>query len=284
MNRAMPPGRSSREVVGAGIASIREAVGWTQEQLGEKVGQTQGWISRVENGRIDDLTFSTGDRLLGALGARLTVTIDAPYLVDRRRQREPGHSRMSAHVAARLARDGWQVSTEVEVGGDRSRGWIDILAYHPVTGLLLVIELKTEIHDLGAIQRSLGWYEREAWPAARRLGWNPSAVTGCLLLLATEANDARSAANRDVLAVDFQWRARDLGLIASGSIPHGTPRRCVAMVDPRSRRRAWVRPMRIDGRRTPAPYRDYADFMRVISKPRGPARPRGEGRGRHSAG
>lgn len=268
--------RSSRDAIGAGIRSIRHAVGWTQKELGARVGQTQGWVSRVENGRIEDLTFSAADRLLAALGARLVATIDAPFLGDRRRQREPAHSRMSAYVAARLERSGWRVVTEVEIGGDRSRGWIDLLAYHPSTGILLVIELKTEIHDLSAIQRSLGWYEREAWTAARRLGWRPRKVVGCLLLLATEANDSRSTENRDVLATEFPARARDLDAVVAGETPADGARRGVAMVDPRSRRKAWLRPLRIDGRRAPAPYRDYADFMRVTTKP-------GAARRRHSA-
>lgn len=266
--------KASRETVGTAIASIRDVLGWTQGELAGRVGQTQGWISRVENGRFEDLTFTTAERLLGAMGARLVVSVDAPYLGDRQRQRDPAHSRMSAHVATRLARDGWKVATEIEVGGDRSRGWIDILAYHPATGMLLVIELKTEIRDLGAIQRSLGWYEREAWQAARRLGWRPRQIIGCLLLLATEANDIRSAANRDVLDVEFRWRAPDLSAIIAGDIPPGGSSRCVAMVDPRSRRRTWVRPLRLDGRRARSPYQDYADFMRSNTRPGRAARPR----------
>jgi hypothetical protein len=173
---------------------------------------------------------------------------------------------MSGHVDRRLTRDGWQVATEVEVGGDRSRGWIDILAYHAATGILLVIELKTEIRDLGAIQRSLGWYEREAWHAARRLGWRPRWIVGCLLLLATDANDTRAADNRDVLAAQFGGRARDLDAILTSQSPAARLPRCVAMVDPRSRRRAWLRPLRIDGRRVRAPYQDYAEFMRATAK------------------
>ena len=260
----MPRDPISREVVGTAIADIRGAIGWTQEELGARVGQTQGWVSRVENGRVADLTFATAERLLGAMGARLVVTVDAPYLADRRRQRDPAHSRMSAYVAARLVRHGWQVVTEVEVGGDRSRGWIDVLAHHPATGMLLVIELKTEIHDLSAIQRSLGWYEREAWRAARRQGWRPRQMTGCLLLLATEVNDTRAAENRDVLGSEFRSRARDLSTIVGGGIHAGPSARGIAMIDPRSRRGEWLRPLRIDRRRQPAPYRDYADFMRAF--------------------
>jgi transcriptional regulator with XRE-family HTH domain len=265
----------SREVVGRAIAGLRATIGWTQQELGSRVGQTQGWISRVENGRIADLTFASAEKLLGAMGARLTVTVDAPYFGDRQRQREPAHARMSAHVAARLARDGWEVATEVEVGGDRSRGWIDLIAYHAETGILLVIELKTEVHELGAIQRSLGWYEREAWRAARRLGWRPRRVIGCLLLLATEANDIRATANRDVFDQVFPGRAKDFDRVTRGAHPEGSGR-FLAMVDPRSRRRTWVRPLRMDGRRAPAPYTDYADYMRVTASHRTPRR-------RHSA-
>ena len=76
---------------------------------------------------------------------------------------------MSGHIARRLERSNWNVATEVEVGGDRSRGWIDLLAFRPATGLLLVVEVKTEIHDLGQIDRALGWYERE--DGMRRGDW-----------------------------------------------------------------------------------------------------------------
>jgi transcriptional regulator with XRE-family HTH domain len=277
----MPIDKDSRETIGAAISSIRHAIGWTQAELGRRVGQTQGWVSRVEHGRIEDLTFASAQRLLAAMGARLVVTVEAPYLGDRVRQRDPAHSRMASYVSRRLVRQGWQVATEVEVGGDRSRGWIDILAYHAATGMLLVIELKTEIHDLGAIQRSLGWYEREAWKAAQRFGWTPNRAMGCLLLLASDANDERATANRGVFDDAFAGRARGLGSVVDGEVPVGVSTRFVAMIDPRSRRRDWVRPLRIDGRRTPARYRDYAHFMRPTERP--PARPRPNGRGRHSA-
>lgn len=166
-------------------------------------------------------------------------------------------------MVRRLRSSGWDVRTEVEVGGDRSRGWIDVLAVNPATGVMLVIELKTEIHDLGQIERSLGWYEREAWLVARRFGWQPTSAMPCLLLLMTEANDARVAANRTSIDLGFRFRARDLVGIVGGRIAPDGPGWAAAMVDPRSKRRDWCRAMRIDGRRTPAPYSDYADFARA---------------------
>jgi transcriptional regulator with XRE-family HTH domain len=254
--------------IGAAVKSLRTAIGWSQQMLASRAGVSQSLVSLVERGRLDDLTFGTASALLEAMGGRLVVRVDAPYLGDRARQREPAHARMSTYTVRRLRSSDWLAATEVEVGGDRSRGWIDILAVHPETGTLLVIELKTEIHDLGQIERSLGWYEREAFATARRLGWRPRRAIGCLLLLASRANDERVASNRASIDDGFRIRARELGdIIVGGS--SGAPRtRAIAMIDPTSRRRAWCRPLWIDGRRTPAPHADYAGFLRALGDPR----------------
>lgn len=260
------------EVVGDAVASLRDALGLTQQELGRRAGTSQAMVSAIENARIGDVTFSRAERLLAVMGARLVISVDAPFLGDRQRQRDPAHARCSAHVKARLRRAGWQVATEVEVGADRSRGWIDVLAWHPRSGLLLVIEIKTEIHDLGAIERSLGWYEREAWQASRRLGWRAQGSMSCLLLLATEANDLRVAANREPFSIGFPVRARHLNVVAIEGLAASAVGPAIAMIDPLSKRNVWLRSMRVDGRRSKAPYSDYADFMRAIG-----------GRGRRAA-
>jgi transcriptional regulator with XRE-family HTH domain len=251
------------------VADLRQTLGWTQAELGRRAHLSQSFVSRVEHALLPDLSFADATRLLEAMGGRLTVGVSAPFLADRELQRDPAHARCTAYVIARLKRDGWLTATEVEIGGDRSRGWIDVLAYHPDHRLMLVIEIKTEIRDLGAIERTLGWYEREAWTAGRRLGWRPRQITGCLLLLATEMNDARIKDNQAALAAGFPIRASELHRILANEVP---PRnaRAVALIDPRSRRHDWLRPSRLDGRPTPAPYVDYADFMRVIQTRRRP--------------
>jgi hypothetical protein len=218
---------------------------------------------------MPDLSLVDANRLLEAMGARLRVGVSAPFLADREIQRDPGHARCTAYVMARLERDGWLTATEVEIGGDRSRGWIDILAYHPDRRLMLVIEIKTEIRDLGAIERTLGWYEREAWAAGRRLGWRPRQITGCLLLLATGMNDARIKDNQAAFTAGFPIRATELRRIIANEVPRDA--RAMALIDPRSRRNSWLRPSRLDGRSTPSPYVDYADFMRTIQTRRRPA-------------
>jgi transcriptional regulator with XRE-family HTH domain len=248
--------------VGLIVRDLRLALGWTQRALALRSGVSQPWISTIERGLNPDVSIETIDRLLASMGASLIFDVKAPLLTNRP-QHDVVHARCSAFVAPRLERAGWRVATEVEVGGDRSRGWIDVLAWHPTTGVVLVIELKTELHDVGAIERSLGWYEREAWAAARRLGWRPRRVIGCLLVLSTDAVEERLRDNRAAFARTFPLRWRDLGdVVALGRVPTAGMGRGVALIDPRSRRAAWLRPSRLEGRRTPAPYADYADFVR----------------------
>lgn len=267
--QGMPDRQDPRTAVGSTVKTLRTAIGWSQRELGARAGMSQSMVCLAERGGLPDLTFSTATALLGAMGARLTIGADAPFLGDRERQRDPAHARLSAHVVTRLRRAGWEARAEVEVGGDRSRGWMDVLAVHPISRVMLVIELKTEIHDLGQIERSLGWYEREAWAVARRLGWRPTREIGCLLLLATDANDLRVAANRASIDLGFPLRARHLEPVVRGGAAPTERGRVIACLDPRSRRRAWCGTLRIDGRRSPSPYLDYADFMRAIR----PSRP-----------
>lgn len=255
--------------VGAMVKDLRRAIRWTQRELAARSGVSQSLICAIENGRLADLTFNRVNRLLVAMGGRLIVEVARPWLGDRPLQRDPAHVRCMTYVRQRLERAGWLVMIEVEIGGDRSRGWIDLLAFDPRTGTVLMIEVKTEINDVGAIERALGWYEREAWAAARRNGWHARTVIACLFVLATDASDDRIQANRSLFDREFPLRWRDMVAVVSGGSP-ARKGRALAMIDPHSRRRDWTRPTRIDGRRTAAPYADYIAFMSQIQ----PATPR----------
>ncbi len=143
------PGRRQLvKAVSEAVAEARAAVGWSQRELAGRARTSQATVSLVERAKLDDLTFETAEALLEA-----RLVTETPLLLDRRRQREPVHARCIGYLRRRLERDGWSVSTEVEIGGGRARGWIDLLAYHPAARILLVVEVKTELHDIGQIER-----------------------------------------------------------------------------------------------------------------------------------
>jgi hypothetical protein len=161
------------------------------------------------------------------------------------------------------------VQQEVEVGFPRSRGWIDILAFHRARRICLVDELKTELDDVGALQRQMSWYERDAWAAATRLGWRPACVISMVTLLDTEWNHRVIRENRELLAQFFPVRARELGEWLADPVRRPPPSgRALVLVDPLTRRSDWLRASPTDGRRSPAAAGNYADFMARVGRRR----------------
>lgn len=251
------------DIVAETIKRARLRANWTQRELSRRSGVSQAHICRIEQGRAADLSVGVVDRLFVALGVRYWLGTELPHVT--RPQSDFVHARCSAYVSRRLAASGWLIEREVEIGGDRSRGWIDILAFHPASGMLLVIEVKTEIQDLGAIERSLSWYRREAHRAARRFGWQPTSIATALLILQSRVNDDLSVASAGAFAAGFPGRAAVLQAVIDGGAQLESGQ-FLAMVDPRSRRAGWLRPTRSDGRRTPAPYVDYIDAARRLER------------------
>lgn len=165
----------------------------------------------------------------------------------------------------RLRATGLITAREVEVVHARSHGWIDLLAFDHRTSTLLIIEIKTRLDDLGALERQIGWYERSAFEAVRRLGWRPKQSVTWLVLLASAEIESAIRTNRTVLDLAFPIRARAaLEWLTDGASqpPIG---RVLALIDPTSRRRDWLIRTRFDGRRSDPPYRDYGDAARRLT-------------------
>jgi len=93
----------------------------------------------------------------------------------------------------------WLTAPEVTFSVYGERGAIDILAWHPGTRTLLVIELKTELVD---VQETIGTLDRKVRLAARiaaARGWNPDTVSSWLVIAESATNRRRVAAHRAVL-------------------------------------------------------------------------------------
>ena len=242
--------------------SARTTLGWSRDELALRSGTSHTTIARFERD-ASGIALGTAGRILDALGAR--VELDPPILSTRIEQRDAAHASCVEFVRRRLARSGFVVATEVEIGNERGRGWIDVLAFHPASGALFLDEVKSELRDVGALQRQIGWYEREVWRAAASLGWRGRVLVRAVTVLFTAANDAAVRSNAGLYGSAFPLRAADLQRLLDdpGSIAD-RPARALALIDPLSRRRVWLRPTMSDGRRSPPPYADYADFMRHL--------------------
>jgi transcriptional regulator with XRE-family HTH domain len=234
----------------------RLSLGLSQSALAAKVGVARSYLAAIERGRANP-SLAVIVRLAAALGLELDLTLRSPVIVGDRRQRDAVHARCSGYVDRRLRAAGWETAREVALVDGRWRGWIDLLAFDPRTGTLIVIEIKTVIDDVGALERQVDWYERMARNVARDRGWQPRRVVTWLLVLASEQNEQAMTQNRDALDRSFPVAVsamKELLTDPGASWPKG---RATAMIDPARRRHIWLVRPRIDGGRSDVPYRDY---------------------------
>jgi transcriptional regulator with XRE-family HTH domain len=256
--------RSFRRIqIGVRVAAIvrdaREAGGISMTELGVRSGVSRQMVAAVESAQANP-SLDVIAALFDGLGIDVDLVARGRVMLDRPRRGDAAHAMCSAYVQRRLEAAGWQVAREVRIDDGRYVGWIDLLAFHAPTGTLLVIEVKTQIEDLGAIERSIDWHVRGARRAAERLGWRARAVAAWVTALASDEIEEELRRNRALWESAFPRRAREMALTASApeEIVQG---RGLALIDPRSRRRDWLIRARVDGRRSPPPYRGYADFM-----------------------
>lgn len=238
----------------------------TQQQLGDAVGLSRGYIARIECSTANP-TLEQVERIGEALGLRLSMLADVPIFLTDRRDHDLVHAHCSSYVDRRLSSAAWLIAREVEVSDGRVHAWIDLLAFDPATGTLLIIEVKTRLDDFGALERQLGWYEHRAVQAASDLGWTARTVGTWLVTLASDEVDQALRARRAVVDRDFPGRADQMLAVARRTA--APLARSVAMVDPRSRRTDWLLRTRLDGRRTAAPFEGYAHAAAQIHLARG---------------
>jgi transcriptional regulator with XRE-family HTH domain len=168
---------------GLSLRALRRRRGWTQAELGQRAGVSQSVVSRVERGEAEQQTVDTLLRLITPLGARLRVSILA-HGEDLDRLLDGGHAAIVERVAAMLRRLGWEVVPEATFNVYGERGSIDLLAFHPATGALLVIEVKSVVPD---VQATLAGIDRKARLAQRvtiirERGWKVRSVSRWLVL------------------------------------------------------------------------------------------------------
>ncbi len=250
-------------------ASVRNALGLGQRIVAGRADVPQSSVSAIEAGGAGRLSLDTSLRILDALGVEVRMHLNSPVVRGRSRRQDAVHAWTPGRVGERLRRVGWEGVDEAGVGSGRIQGYIDLLAHRPSDGAVIVVEVKTEIRDLGAIVRTLRWCAEEAPAAARRDGWRPRRVVVALVVLDSRACEEELHTAADAVRGAFPADPRAFGdwlIDSSASAPTGAT---IGFVDPASHRRAWLRRGRLQGRRTAPPYADYRDAVSHL-----PRRPR----------
>lgn len=177
--------------IGLGLRALRRRRGWRQVDLAAAAGVSQELVSLIERGHSDRVSIRVLLAIAAALDARLVVQLrwragDLDRLLD------ADHSLVTAAMVERLRAAGWEARVEVTYASSRASGSIDVLAWHPETRSLLVIEVKTEITSAEATLRKMDEKVRLAAAVAReRFGWAAASVSQLLVIEETSTNRRR---------------------------------------------------------------------------------------------
>ena len=93
-----------------------------------------------------------------------------------------------------LREAGWEAAVEVSFSIWGERGSIDVLAWHPATGSLLVIEVKSVVPDSQATLHGLDRKARLAPQLAEKRGWETRNVGRLLVVSESRTSRRRVAA------------------------------------------------------------------------------------------
>jgi transcriptional regulator with XRE-family HTH domain len=193
--------------IGGVIRALRHRLDWTQEELSRRAKVSRSVIARAEAGMIDRIAMHLLRQVIQALGARMTIGVQwRGELLDQ--LLDAGHAALAELWQRRLEGWGWIVHAEVSFNVYGDRGRIDLLAYHPVFRVLLVIEIKTRIADIQALLGPLDIKERLAREVARRFGWDPVVVVPMIVVEESSTCRRRVDAHASLFA-RFGLRGRD---------------------------------------------------------------------------
>lgn len=168
---------------------------WTQAELGRRAGVSNAQVSRLESGQLGAVQLRT----LRAVCAPLEIRVDLLARArrgDADRLLDAHHAAMSAAaVAWLLTFDGWEVRPEVSFAVYGERGVVDLVCWTAALRAVLLVELKTELTDIGMLLGTMDRRHRLVDRIVEAFGWKPKVVGSLLLIAESDANRDRVRAH-----------------------------------------------------------------------------------------
>lgn len=198
--------------IGRILRALRRRRGLRQLDVAIAAEVGQSTVSLIERGHFDRLAISTVRAVFAVVDARFETVVGwrggaIDRLIDER------HSLLVGSVAELLRADDWIVELEVSFSIYGERGSIDILAYHPATRTLLIIEVKTELTSIEeTIRRNDVKVRLGARIATERFGWPlGEAAPDRLLVISESSTNRRRVARHDrTLSLAYPVRGREI--------------------------------------------------------------------------
>jgi transcriptional regulator with XRE-family HTH domain len=221
--RAIPTGRLLR--------MLRIRKDWRQSDVAGKAELSPAVIARHEGGIIGSLTAL--ERHAGVFGLRIDVRLvgRSGELV---RLADEEHAAIVETLATWFRSVGFLVEAEASFSEWGERGRIDLLAFDPETGTLVVVEVKTQLLDLQDLFGALNVKERLGATVAERRGWSVRRRMSVLGVADTSANRGIVRQHPSLFASFARRR------LTASAVRGGEPRLLHWVSAPRASRGAWI--------------------------------------------
>jgi transcriptional regulator with XRE-family HTH domain len=192
--------------LGRQLRALRIKRGLRQEDLGRVARVSRAAVSKLERGLLEAATVRMLVAVASALGASVDVRLrwngeQLDRLLD------ANHASLVEIVVAMLGRRGWELAVEVSFAVWGERGSIDVLAYHPGTKSLLVVEVKSVVADSQATLHTLDRKVRLARQLAMERGWECRLVSRLVVI----GSSVTSRRRIDQLATTYRVAFPDRG-------------------------------------------------------------------------
>jgi transcriptional regulator with XRE-family HTH domain len=166
---------------GLGVRALRVRASLRQSDVGREARVSRSLVAKLEGGDIDGVTVGRLRAVADALGAIVDVRLRwRGESLDR--LMDEAHARLVEAFVLLLRALGWEVALEVSFSVWGERGSIDVFAWHPPTGIVLVVEVKSVVPDSQATLHGLDRKTRLAEQLARERGWAPRGVARLLVV------------------------------------------------------------------------------------------------------